>query len=157
MSRHLASIYYQPSWLGGDTMRPFCQRGRPWVGDALLTDREWDVTCPFCIAKIRGVPAPLPTARRDPLRPSNTITLRARTLLAMAEDVADRWQVPMKDLRGEARDAYNAHARQEAMWMMRQAGFTIAQIARFFQRNHATVIFGVKRHAERLAALQVAA
>lgn len=46
-----------------------------------------------------------------------------------------------------------AHARQYAMWRMRQETTqSLPQIGRFLGgRDHTTVLYGVRRHAQRLA------
>jgi chromosomal replication initiation ATPase DnaA len=84
---------------------------------------------------------------------------KPQTMREIAERVAGLHNVTVDDLKGSSRLKKFAHARQEAMWAMRQAvnadgspRFSLPQIGRFLGgRDHTTVIHGERAHAERMA------
>jgi chromosomal replication initiation ATPase DnaA len=82
-----------------------------------------------------AMPAPLPSMR------------------SIAQEVADKYEMSLEELRGPNRSPYVAHPRFEAMWRMRQQHrWSLPQIGRFFSnRDHTTVLHGIRRHQERLA------
>lgn len=69
-------------------------------------------------------------------------------------EVAEKHRLTVADLKGQSRVRSVAWARQEAMWLMRKEGrWSLPQIGRAIgNRNHATILFGVRRYGERLAA-----
>lgn len=69
----------------------------------------------------------------------------------IALDVALGHRISVKSLTGRSRCPDLAHPRQEAMFRMRQAGFSLSQIGRFFRRDHTTVMHGVRAHEARQA------
>lgn len=80
------------------------------------------------------------------------------TPLQIIEQVARRNDLSSKDLRSDSRRRKVAYARQEAMWELRQrTTLSLPRIGYFFGRHHATVIYGLRKFEERLAALQEAA
>lgn len=56
------------------------------------------------------------------------------------------------DLIGPSRAAEIVRARQKAMWLCHRAGKKKTTIGRFFNRDHTTVLHGIRRHEERLNA-----
>ena len=69
----------------------------------------------------------------------------------IALDVALKHAVTIEELMGPKRHQRQALPRQEAMFKMRQAGFSFPDIAHFFGRDHTTVMHGVRAHEERMA------
>lgn len=67
----------------------------------------------------------------------------------IAIEVALEHRISFTKLTGRSRCSDLAHPRQEAMFRMRQVGFTQSQIGRFFGRDHSTVRHGVRAHAAR--------
>lgn len=77
---------------------------------------------------------------------------------------AKRHGLTTADLKGRTKKLKIAHARQEAMWecaeVLREDGarkFTSTEIGRFCGgRDHATALWGIRKHGERLAARMAA-
>lgn len=73
----------------------------------------------------------------------------------IAAQVAERYRVPVKALRGPSRVRNVAWARQVAMSVARSAGFSFPQIGAYFGRDHTTVMHSCAKVAG-LAAKDVA-
>lgn len=69
-------------------------------------------------------------------------------------EVAEKHGLTLADLIGPRRHRYVAHARQEAMWALRQrTTLSTTSIGMFLGgRDHTTVMWGLRRHEERLRA-----
>jgi hypothetical protein len=80
------------------------------------------------------------------------------TMREIAEDVAYRHGVSVDDLTGPSRAKMHTGPRQEAMWMMSKAKrWSLPRIGQFFgDRDHTTVLHGVRRHEQRLKDEQAA-
>lgn len=84
--------------------------------------------------------------------------LRARTLAdpmsirAIHEKIALKYGIPSDVLRGKGRVQALCDARHEAWYIQhKQAGKSLPQIGAFYaNRDHTTVLGGVRRHAEKL-------
>ena len=80
----------------------------------------------------------------------------ASALEKLLNQVALETGVTPKELLGAGRCRRVAHARQYAMWKLRQvrngehAKYPLAEIGRVFKRDHATVIFAIRRVEKRL-------
>lgn len=74
------------------------------------------------------------------------------TMSAILDEVAAKHRVPPAAIRGPRRYHQFVLARQEAMYRCREeAGKSFPQIAAFLGRkDHTTVLYGVRRHRERL-------
>lgn len=59
-------------------------------------------------------------------------------------EVAEKTGVTPKQILGSSRKRNIVRARQLAMWGARQHGVSFPEIGRFFNRDHTTVIHGVK-------------
>lgn len=71
----------------------------------------------------------------------------------IAKAVATRHEVTVSDLKSRRTDKHVVRARQEAFWLAKNltsASSTI--IGNFFNRDHTTVLHGIKRHAQRMEA-----
>jgi chromosomal replication initiator protein len=66
----------------------------------------------------------------------------------IAAQVAERFRVPVKALRGPSRVKNVAWARQVAMSVARAAGFSFPQIGAYFGRDHTTVMHSCAKVAE---------
>lgn len=75
-----------------------------------------------------------------------------QTMASILAEVAERYGIGPRELRGPGRYRHVAWPRQEAMWMMRQTGkWSTTQIGNFFGgRDHTTVLHGVKAYEARL-------
>lgn len=75
------------------------------------------------------------------------------TPVQIIQQVADRRRVTMTDIRGPSRVPAVAHARQEAMWELRQrTRMSMPRIGHFFDRHHTTVLWALSAHEARMAA-----
>lgn len=84
--------------------------------------------------------------RHDTINPPPRPTMRQ-----IARRTAERHGVSLDDMMGLSRRPRIAQARQEAMHEIRQATtFSLPQIGRFFNRDHTTVIHGVRAHEQRM-------
>jgi chromosomal replication initiation ATPase DnaA len=79
-----------------------------------------------------------------------------RTKDHIAQEVADRHGISVADLKGPDRRRPIAYARHEAMWLMAEEvrpdgrpRWANADIGKWFNRDHTTVIHGRRGHAER--------
>lgn len=75
------------------------------------------------------------------------------TMLSIALRVAAAHRMSLKTLKGSARHRPVAHARFEAMWLMRQQKardggprYSLPQIANFFGRDHTTALHAIRRY-----------
>lgn len=72
----------------------------------------------------------------------------------IALEVAGQYRLTLDDLKGPRRRRREAWPRQELMWRLsHEGGRSLPQIGAYLNRDHTTVLHGVRRHAER-AALQ---
>lgn len=71
-----------------------------------------------------------------------------RTLTESAREVAARHGLTLEDIKGRSKRRKCVHARWEVMWTLDRRGLTSTRIGMFLKRNHATVLHGLKRHAE---------
>jgi chromosomal replication initiation ATPase DnaA len=77
-----------------------------------------------------------------------------QSMSGIADQVASSHRCTIDDLKGPDRFREVVWARQEAMWRMRKTGrFTYPQIGKFLNRDHATIIHGVRAYERRLEAL----
>lgn len=60
----------------------------------------------------------------------------------------------LNEIRGPRRDQVACIARQKAYLACREDGFSLAQIAKFANRDHTSVISGLRRHEELLRRTQ---
>jgi hypothetical protein len=118
------------------------------------------------ISKGRRV-SPVPTDYRALLRPPlqcergrvvlslwrGLCVVQPATMAQIASEVAMRHGVTLDAMRGPRRAKRLVWARHEAFWRIyRTERFSFPQIGRFFgDRDHSTVIYGVRRFEERLA------
>lgn len=72
-------------------------------------------------------------------------------IIAIMEEVADEAGVSIAALRGDSRKSRYVWPRHVAMWRAHREGFALARICRAFQRDHSSVMSGVRRVEQRLA------
>lgn len=77
----------------------------------------------------------------------------APTWKAIAKEVADKHGVRVADILSPRRDAPTVRARHEAMWRCRnETTYSLPQIGKFLgNRDHTTVLHGIRKHQERMA------
>lgn len=69
------------------------------------------------------------------------------SMRAIATDIAKQHQLSLDDLRGPRRYKSIAEARRSAMASIYATGqFSYPQIGQFFNRDHTTVLYAVRRH-----------
>lgn len=73
-----------------------------------------------------------------------------RRMLEIIDEVSQCANIGVRDILCRSRRRDVAWPRQYAMFLCRREGFSYPQIARFFRRDHSTVIHGVKAVSERL-------
>jgi|GEM_PF-2578856 len=66
-------------------------------------------------------------------------------LEVICEEVAARHRVSSEEMRGHCRRAALVEARREAYELMVRAEFSVSEVARFFRRDHTTVLFALRR------------
>ena len=65
--------------------------------------------------------------------------------------VAAKWSLEPGDLTGPRRHRHLVRARQEAMYECRmQTGKYLTIIGRAFNRDHTTILYGIRAHVDRL-------
>lgn len=62
------------------------------------------------------------------------------TMQEIVERVSKSRGVPVEEIMGNSRVGPIAEARQSAMWLVRTEGFSFPQVARFFKRDHTTIL-----------------
>jgi chromosomal replication initiation ATPase DnaA len=79
---------------------------------------------------------------------------RKPTMQAILEEVAGKWGLEPRDLIGVSRQRSVAWPRQEVMYRIHETGcFSTTQIGRFLgDRDHTTILHGIRRHKARLDA-----
>lgn len=78
---------------------------------------------------------------------------RCVTMREIAQEVASKHGCSLEEFKGARALHSIAHPRQEAMWRMREElGKSWGEIARFFNRDHTTIIHGYRAHQRRLEA-----
>ncbi|MBN9674625.1 helix-turn-helix domain-containing protein [Salipiger bermudensis] len=65
-------------------------------------------------------------------------------LEVLCEEVASRHRVSSEEMRGHCRRAALVEARREAYELMLRAEFSVSEVARFFRRDHTTVLFALR-------------
>lgn len=95
------------------------------------------------------------SARRYEALCASADTPASATLAPAARQDLDRvaalLRIAPAQLTGRARPTWLAQLRQEAMWLLRQRGHAFPLIARLVDRDTATVQYGVRQVAARMA------
>ena len=90
---------------------------------------------------------PEPEPEPDPEPPQNLLAGaplgRARGLL---EPVLQRHMLTWRQVISKDRKQAIVSARQECMWVLNKAGMSLPMIGRFMNRDHTTVLHGVRTH-----------
>lgn len=75
-------------------------------------------------------------------------------LLRLLEGVARAYNVPVGDLTGASRLRFHAWPRQHFMWLAYETGsYSLSVIGDLLNRDHTTVLIGIRAHAARQEAL----
>ena len=78
--------------------------------------------------------------------------LEVRHLTQMVAEICERRGVSALDLCGRDRSLSICHARQELWWQLRNdpgREYSYSEIARLFDRDHATILHGIAAHTRR--------
>lgn len=70
--------------------------------------------------------------------------LSERDLLGLLDDVCRAHHVTRSDVCSRNRSRAVANARHEVWWRLRSLAFSYVEIGRLFDRNHTTVLHGVR-------------
>jgi chromosomal replication initiation ATPase DnaA len=86
--------------------------------------------------------------------PQNQVWTAPRTPRAIAviglTEIAESYGLTLADLTGRSCRPHIFPARFHAYAHLSDAGWTCTKIARFFGRDHSTILSGVRRHRERM-------
>lgn len=78
----------------------------------------------------------------------DTLITHGGEIAILARAIASKHKVTFEDMIGKRRFKHLAHARFEAYAAAHDSGKTLSQIGRFFDRDHTTIINGIRRHKE---------
>ncbi|MCR5876950.1 helix-turn-helix domain-containing protein [Phenylobacterium sp. J367] len=131
------------------------------VGGGIGGDRAY----PHRRALLVALGLPANAAGDEPKRrraaPLHLSAIEARMPDRRMEDIADlvaeRYEISVKEMRSPGRQPYLVVPRQEAMSLMRQVGWSTLQIGKFFNRDHSTVSWADAAHRRRLDAYRAQA
>ncbi|PIB91275.1 helix-turn-helix domain-containing protein [Caulobacter sp. FWC2] len=138
--------------------------GVPWHHIAVMAGKPLSLFAPY-IALERGYAAT--KAKRDAETEEAKAKKRTKApvpgeifvpppiMPALAEEIAGLYGVTVSDIMGIKRVRGISLARQHLMWVLTQdAKFSTSKVGQFLAgRDHSTVLYGAKKHAERLAGL----
>lgn len=83
---------------------------------------------------------------------SQSPKLPTQVLRRAVSQASARHRVPEVDILGRRRLKPIAHARQYAMWLLREEGYSYPEIGRAFgHKDHTGALWGVRKHQSRLA------
>ncbi|GEM_PF-6006186 len=111
----------------------------------------WSSTKPWVIQDVRlGDLRPNVVAFslwKGDIRPNRTPVMDM-----IAQAVAEAYGISVEDLKGRRIHKGHARPRQHAMYLMAQySHLSLPMIGRFFDRDHTTVLHGVRAHERRMA------
>lgn len=78
--------------------------------------------------------------------------LSDRTRDRVVGEVAALYDIKPSDILGREISRRFSHPRQLVMWRLRHLGYSLKEIGRGLDRDHATVVFGIRQHDARVAA-----
>lgn len=78
------------------------------------------------------------------------LTCSSEKMSDIAKRVAIQHGVTVADLKGGKRTWDCVFPRHEAMFLCRKEGNSLTKIGRFFNRDHTTVLNGIRRHEQRM-------
>lgn len=76
--------------------------------------------------------------------------LKARGLLALVKKICSREGAAIEEVFSERRSAHIARARHLIWWELRDRGWNLVELGRFFERDHSSVAKGLMRAAREL-------
>ena len=78
------------------------------------------------------------------------LSKNALTMDALIQEVADKYQIPVPLMLQDSRQRPLVLARQEMFYRcVMEKGWSYARIGRYFDRDHTTVLHGVRAHARK--------
>lgn len=70
---------------------------------------------------------------------------------SIAEEVCREYDVSLSDVRGKSCLRAYTVPRQAVMWALyKSQRFSLCEIGHFLSRDHSTVVWGIRRHTERI-------
>ena len=126
----------------GGTMRENKMPTRRLIQEAIEEALDLAVYLQFALEKIELAE---PTAKTNGL--SGSFGVRAKKIV---EVVGDYFAVSPEAIMGPRRHRKTSQARAVAMFLMREkTRWTLAEIARYFERDHTSVVYAVRKVEER--------
>ena len=78
------------------------------------------------------------------------VRIPPRQSTRIIQETAEKYQLEVTDITGQSRKPRFVAARQEACYLLRQAGYSYPQIGRFLgDRDHTTIVHGERKHKAR--------
>lgn len=77
------------------------------------------------------------------------------SIASICQAVADKREVHIREMKSRWRDRRITRARQEYYARAIAAGWSSVKVAAYLDRDHSTVLYGARRHAEREGALSL--
>ena len=68
----------------------------------------------------------------------------------LANDICDQHGVILEEVLTRSKNRIITQARQHIMYELRHRGWSLMQIGKVLNRDHTTIIFGIKAHEKRL-------
>lgn len=73
------------------------------------------------------------------------------SMRSITEEVSRARGISIAMMHGDNRHRPAVYARQEAWWRIRvELGYSYPRIAKAFDKDHSTIVYGVRRHEERM-------
>lgn len=100
-------------------------------------------------------PEPEPVKPVKPTKPTVAagiaiVRIPPRQSTRIIQETAEKHELEVTDITGQSRKPRFVAARQEACYLLRQAGYSYPQIGRFLgDRDHTTIVHGERKHKER--------
>ena len=81
-----------------------------------------------------------------------TAAFPEQVMRRIVSEVAEKHNLPVRDIFKDRRNKSLVHARHEAMWRCsEETGYSFPRIGRFFGKDHTTVLHACRVHAARMA------
>lgn len=71
-------------------------------------------------------------------------------MLGMAEAAALEYDLTVPMLKGRTQERDLTKVRHGLMYAMHRKGYSVSEIGRFLDRDRTTVLYGIRRHKERM-------
>lgn len=75
---------------------------------------------------------------------------KSKTAKGIIEEVSNQTMIPVRDILSKKRDRPTAHARQLCFYRIRhECNYSLPAIGRLFDRDHTTVLHGIRQETKR--------